>query len=56
MNPTFLILYVVVVTLLLTLLIPRIGELGPRAVKILRTTALVGSAVLVVLVVLTLLA
>ena len=54
MDPIFIILYAVSVTLLITLLLPRLGDVGPRTKRILRISAAAGVVVLIVLVVLVL--
>lgn len=52
MNPIVIILYAVVVTLVLTLLVPRFGTVSPAGMRLLRVAMLAGIAALVVAVVL----
>ena len=49
MNPTFLILYVVIITLLLTLFFPRLRNTNPRLLWISVITGLVGLVIILVL-------
>ena len=49
MSPTFLILYVVIVTLVLTLVLPRMAEPSPQVRQGLVIAAIAGAVVLLIL-------
>jgi hypothetical protein len=51
MKPIFIIMYAVIVTLLITLLLPRFREVGPGGKRLLRVSVIVGAVVLIVVVV-----
>lgn len=49
MSPIFLILYVVIVTLVLTLVLPRLSEPSPQVRQTLVVTSVAGAVVLLIL-------
>ena len=49
MSPTFLILYVIIVTLVLTLVLPRLAEPSPQLRRTLVVAAVAGAVVLLIL-------
>jgi len=52
MDPIFLILYAVIITLLITVFLPRFRDIGPGGKRFLRISAIVGVVVLIAVVVL----